>query len=158
MNNENSLYTVSVQFNCSGMSDSVTPMDCSTPDFPVHHQLLELAQTHVHRVGDTIQPFHPLSSPSPPQDFPASGCFPVSKLFASGGQSIGVSASPSLLLMNIHSRFPLGWIGLISLQGTLKSLLQHHSLKASILWCSAIFIIRLSHAYMTTGKTIALTR
>ena len=156
MNNENSLYTVSVQFNCSGMSDSVTPMDCSTPDFPAHHQLLELAQTHVHRVGDTIQPFHPLSSPSPPQDFPASGCFPVSKLFASGGQSIGVSASPSLLLMNIHSRFPLGWIGLISLQGTLKSLLQHHSLKASILWCSAFFIVQFSHSCMTTEKNHSL--
>ena len=71
------------------------PMDCNMPGFPVLHQLPELAQTHVHRVSDAIQPSHPLSSPSPPSCnlFPASGSCPVSQFFASGGQSIGVSAS-----------------------------------------------------------------
>ena len=76
------------------------PMDCSMPGFPVHYQLLELAQIHVHQVGDAIQPPHPLSSPSPPA-FPASGSFPMSQFFASGGQRIGVSASASVLPMNI---------------------------------------------------------
>ena len=90
------------------------------------------------------------------QSFPASGSFPVSQLFASGGQSIGVSASASILPMNIQDWFPLGWTGLISLLS--KNLFQHHSSKASILWCSTFFIVQLSHPYMTTGKTIALTR
>ena len=78
------------------------PMDCSMPGFPVHQQLPALAQTHVHRVGDAIQPFHPLPSPSPPAFnlFPASGSFQMSQFFASGGQSIGVSAS--VLPMNIQ--------------------------------------------------------
>ena len=94
-------------------------MDCSTPGFPVHHQLPELAQTHVHRVGDAIQPSYPLSSPSPPafssrlQSFPASGSLPTSQFFASGGQSIGASAS--VLPMYVQDWFPLGWTGWISL-------------------------------------------
>ena len=94
------------------------------------------------------------------QFFPASGSFPVSQFFTSGGQRIGVSASASVLPMNIQDWFPLGWTGLISLQskGTLKGLLQYHNSKASILWHSAFFIVQLSHPYMTTGKTIALTR
>ena len=97
------------------------PMDCSTPGLPVHHQLPESTQTYVHWVGDTIQPAYPLSSPSPPlshppQSFPASGYFQMSQLFTSGGQSIGVSASTSVLPMNIQDWFPLGWIGWISLQ------------------------------------------
>ena len=79
--------------------------------------------------------------------------------FKSGGQSIGVSASTSFLPMNIQDGFPSGWTGWISaVQGTLKSLLQHHSSKASILWCLAFFMVQLSHLYMTTGKTIVLTR
>ena len=80
------------------------PMDCSTPGLPVHHQLLEFTQTHVHRVGDAIQPSHPLSSPSPPAFnlSPASGSFRMSQLFASRGQSIGASASASVLPMNIQ--------------------------------------------------------
>ena len=83
----------------------------------------------------------------------------MSQLFRSGGQSIGVSASASVLPMNIQDRFPLGWIGCISLQSKgLSSLLQHHSSKASILQCSSFFIVQLSHPYMTPGKTIALTR
>ena len=93
------------------------------------------------------------------QTFPTSGSFQMSQLFASGGQSIGVSASASVLPINIQYWFPLGWTGWISLQAKgLSSLLQHHSSKASILWCSAFFIVQLSHLYMTTGKTIALTR
>ena len=89
------------------------PMNCSMPGFSVHHQLLELAQTHVHRVNDAIQPSHPLSAPSPPA-FTASGSFPFSQFFTSGGQNIGVSASASVLPMNIQDWFPLGWTGLIS--------------------------------------------
>ena len=83
----------------------------------------------------------------------------MSQLFTSGGQSIGVSASASVLPMNIQDWFPLGRTGWISLQSKgLKSLLQHHSSKASILWRSAFFIVQVSHPYMTTGKPLALTR
>ena len=94
------------------------------------------------------------------QSFPASGSFQMSQLFTSGGQSIRVSASPSVLLMNIQEWFPLGidWLDLLAVQGTLKSLLQHHSSKASILQHSAFFTVQFSHTYMTTGKTIALIR
>ena len=105
---------------------------------------------------------HPTSSSSAvpffscPQSFPASGSFPKSQCFTSGGQSIGVSASASVLLMNIQDWFPLGWTGWISLHS--KGLLRVHSSKASILWSSAFFIVQLSYPYMTTGKTIALTR
>ena len=94
------------------------------------------------------------------QSFPASGSFPVTQFFTLGDQSIGVSASTPVLPMNTQDWSPLGWTGWTSLQsqGTLKSLLQHHSSKTSILWCSAFFIVQLSHPYMTTAKTIALTR
>ena len=92
-----------------------------------------------------------------PSIFPASGSFPKSQFFASGGQNVGVSASASVLPMNIQDWFPLR-LGLLAVQGTLKSLLQHHSPKASILWHSAFFIVQLLHPYMTIGKTIALTR
>ena len=94
------------------------PMDCSTPGFPVHHQLLELAQTHAHWVGDAIQPSQPLLSPfsSCFLCFPVSGPFLISHLFPSGGQSIGVSASASVLPMNVQDWFPLGWTGWIFLQ------------------------------------------
>ena len=94
------------------------PMDCSTPGFPVHHQLLEPTQTHTHHVGDAIQPSHTLLSPSSPT-FNLSqhqGFFPMTQFFALGGQSIGVSASASVLPMNIQDWFPLGLIGFISLQ------------------------------------------
>ena len=90
------------------------------------------------------------------QSFPASGSFPMSQLFESGSQSSGASALASVFPMSVHGWFPLGLTRLS--QGTLKSLLQHHSLKASILWHSAFFMVQLSHPYMTTGKTIALTR
>ena len=94
------------------------PKDCSTPGLPVYHQLPELTQTHVHWVGDAIQASHPLSTPSPPvfpASFPASGSFQMSQFFASGGQSIRVSASASILPMNIQDWFPLGSTGWISL-------------------------------------------
>ena len=90
-----------------------------------------------------------------PSIFPSTGSFPGSQFFASGGQSIGVSASTSVLPMNIQDRFPLG---LTNFQGTLKSLLQHHGSKASILQHSAFLMVQLSHSYMTTGTTTALTR
>ena len=90
------------------------PMDWSTPGFPVHYQLLELAQTRVDQVGDAIQPpYSVVPFYSCLQPFPASGSFPLSQFFASGGQSIGVSASASVLPMNIQDWFPLGWTGLI---------------------------------------------
>ena len=92
------------------------PMDCSMPGLPVYHQLPELAQTHVHPVGDAIQPSHPLSSPPRLRSFPASGSFQMSQLSASGGQSIGVSASTSVSPMNTQDWSPLGWTGWISLQ------------------------------------------
>ena len=94
-----------------------------------------------------------------PSIFPISGSFPTSWLFVSGGQSIGASASATVLPVNIQAWFPLGLTGLISLQsrGLSRSLLQHHSLKASILWHSAFFMVQLSHLYITTGKTIVLT-
>ena len=94
------------------------------------------------------------------QSSPASGTFPMSQYFTSGGQSIGASASASILPMNIQDWFPLRmhWWDLLAVQGTLKSLLQHHSSKASILWHSAFFIVQLSHPYITTGKTTAFPR
>ena len=93
------------------------------------------------------------------QSFPAAGSLPISQFFISDSQSIGVSASALVLPMNIQDLFPLGWTGWISLQSKgLSSPLQHHSSKASILLCSAFFIVQLSHSYVTTGKTIALTR
>ena len=130
-------------------------MNRSTPGLPVHHQLPEFTQTHVHRVSDAIQPSHPLLSPSPPalNLSQHQGLFQWVSL---GGQSIGVSASTSVLPVNTWDWSPLGWTSWISLQWILKCLLQHHSSKASILQCSAFFIVQFSHPYMTTVKTIAL--
>ena len=113
------LHILSVQFSsitqsCPTLCD---PMDCSTPGFPVHHELPELAQTHVHWVGDAIQPSHPVVPLSSClQSFPASGSFAMSQLLASGDQSIGVSASTSVLPMNAQDWSPLGLTGWISLQ------------------------------------------
>ena len=125
------------------------------------HQLPELAQTHVHQVGDG----HPTISTSVVpfssclQSFPASGSFPMSQFFTSGGQRIGASVSASVLPINIQDWFLLGLTGLVSLQSqtTLQCHLQHHSSKVSILQCSAFFIVQLSHSHMTTGKTISWT-
>ena len=113
-----SISTYWVQFSAVAQSclTLCDPMHCSTPGLPVHHQLLEFIQTHVHWVSDAIQPFHPLSSPSCLQSFPASGSFQMSQFFPSGGQSIGVSALASVLPMNIKGWFPLGLTGLIFLQ------------------------------------------
>ena len=109
----------SVQFSSVAQSYPTLcdPMDYSTPGLPVHHQLPELDQTHVHRVGDAIQPSHPLSSPSPPAfNLSQNQSFPMSQLFESGSQSIGVSTSTSVLPMNIQDWSPLGWTGWISLE------------------------------------------
>ena len=134
------------------------PMDWSTPSFPVLQYFPEFAQTQVHWVDEAIQPSHLLSPSSPALNLSQHRSFPVSGLFASGGQSIGASASASVLPMNIQDWFPLGLTGfdLLAVQGTLKSLLQRSS-KASVLQHSAFFMVQLSHLYMTTRKTIALT-
>ena len=142
-------------------------MDCSMPGFPVHHQPLELTQTHVHWVGDATQPSHPLLLPSPPaffglQSFPASGSFPIESVLhirwpKYWSLSFSFSISPSSEYSELIS-FRMDWLDLLAIQRMLKSLLQHHSSKASILRWSAFFIVQLSHPYVTIGKTIALTR
>ena len=125
----------------SNESTLCNPMDCSTPGLPVHHQLTELASTHVNWVSDAIQPSHPLSSIpfSCLQSCPASGSFPMSRFFTLIGQNIGasVSASASVLPMNTQDLFSfrVDWLDLLAVQETLKSLLQHHSSKASVLSC-----------------------
>ena len=129
-------------------------MDCSLPGLHVHHQLLEFTQTYAHQVGDAIQPSHPLSSPSPPASVLSSiRAFSTESVLQSGGPSISIS--PSSEYSGLIS-FRMDWLDLLAVQGTLKSL-QHHSSKASILWRSAFFVVQLSHLYMTTGKSIALT-
>ena len=137
------------------------PADCSTPGLPVHPQLLGLAQTQVHWVSDAVQPSHPLSSPSPPS-FNLSQQQGLFKWVNSSHQMPKYwSFSFSISLSSEHPElisFRMDWLDLLAVQGTLKSLLQHHSSKASILQCSAFFIVQLSHLYMTTGKTIAFTR
>ena len=144
------------------MSDSLRPHEsqhtrppCSSPTPGVYSNSCPSRWWCHPAISSSVVPFSPC-----PQSLPASGCFPISQLFAWGGQSIGVSASASALPMNTQAWSPLGWTGWISLQskGTLKSLLQHHSSKASIFWHSAFLTVQLSHPYMTTGKTIALTR
>ena len=130
-------------------------MECTTPGLLVHHQFPELAQTHVHRVGDAIQPSHPLLSPSPPPSI-----FPSIRVFSNESVlrikwpkywSFSFSISPS----NEHSglvSFRMDWLDILAAQGTLKSLLQHHSSKASFLWLSDFFTVQLSHPYMTPWK------
>ena len=134
-------------------------MECSMPGHPVHYQLLELTQTHVHWVIDAIQPFHPLSSPSPPVfKFPSIRVFSKeSVLHMKWTQYWSFSISSSNAYSGLIS-IRIDWLDLPSGQGTLKSLLQHHSSKASIFRCLAFFMVQLSHSFMTTGKTIALTR
>ena len=129
--------------------------------FPVHHQLPELAHTHVHQVGDAIQPSHPLSSPSPPAFnlcqhqglFQGVSSSHQGPKYCSFSFSIGPPNEYSGLIF-----FKIDLFDLLAVQGTLKSLLQHHNSKVSIFRCSAFFTVKLSHPYMTTGKTIALTR
>ena len=155
--------TLSVQFSsvtqsCPTLCD---PINCSMPGLPVHHQLPEFTQTHVHRVGDAIQPSYPLSSPLllPPNPSKHQGLFQwvnssheVAKVL-----EFQLNISPSNEHPGLIS-FRTDWLDLLAVQGTLKSLLQHHSSKASIFRCSAFFTVQLSHPYMTTGKTTALTR
>ena len=148
----------SVTQSCPTLCD---PMDCSTPGLPVHYQPPELTRTHVHRVSDAIQPFHPLSSP-----LLLPSIFPSIRIFSNESVlhirwpkywNFSFSTSPS----NEHSgliSFRMDWLEIHAVQGTLKSLLQHHISEAPILQCSAFFITQLSYPYMTTGKTITLTR
>ena len=137
-----------VQFSRSVVSDSLRPHECSTPGLPVHHQLPEFTQTHAHRVSDAIQPSHPLSSPSPPtpKSLPASGSFPMSQFFAWGGQSIGVSASASVLPVNTQDWSPLVWTGWISLlskdRGNEKCPLNWDDLLRPKKWDRQFHIIR----------------
>ena len=151
-------FSCSISQLCLTLCDS---MDCSMPDLLVLHHLLELAQTHVHWVSDAIQPSCPLSAPFPPRS-----------IF----RSITVFTSESVLrirwpkywsfsfIISSSDEYSglisprMDWLDLLTVQGTLKSLLQHHSSKASIRLHSAFFPVQLSHSYMTTGKTIALTR
>ena len=136
------------------------PMDRGTPGLPVLHQLPELAQTHVHRVGDAIQPSHPLSSPSPAFNLSRHRVFSNESVLHIRWPkywSFSFSISPSNKYSGLIS-FRMDCFNLLAVQGPLKSLLQHHSSKASILRHSAFFTVQLSHPHMTTGKTIALTR
>ena len=136
-------------------------MNCSTPGLPVRHQLPEFTQTHVRRVRDAIQPSHPLSSPLLLPPIP-----PSIRVFSNEStvrmrwpkyRSFSFSIISSKEIPGLIS-FRMDWLDLLAVKGTLKCLLQHHSSKASILRCSAFFTVQLSHPYMTTGKTIALTR
>ena len=146
----------SVAQSCLNLCD---PIDCSMPGFPVHHQLPEFTQTHVHRVSDVIQPSHPLSSPTSPA-FSLSqhqGLFEWVSLRIRWPKywSFSFSISPSNEYSALIS-FRMDWFDLLAVQGTLRSLLQHHSSKASILWRSSLTsMVQLSHPYVTTGKTIA---
>ena len=136
-------------------------MNCSTPGLPVHHQLVKFTQTHIHQVGHAIQPSHLLLSPSPPAPSPSQqqSLSNESALRMRWPKywSFSFSIIPSKEHPGLIS-FRMDWVDLLVVQGTIKSLLQHHNSKESILQCSAFFIVQLSHPYMTTGKTIALTR
>ena len=137
------------------------PMNRSMPGLPVHHQLPEFTETHVHRVSDAIQPSHPLSSPSPPAPNPSQRYGLSNELTRPlrwpKYWSFSFNISPSNEYPGLIS-FRMDWLDLLVVQGMLKSLLQHHSSKPSILQCSAFFTVQLSHPYMTTEKAIALTR
>ena len=135
------------------------PMDCSTSGFPVLYYLLEFAQIHVHW-NDAIQSSHPLLPPSPPASI-----FPSIRVFFNKSAlhirwskywSFSFNISPSNEYSGLIS-FRIDWFDLLAVQGTLKSLLQHHNLKVSVFWHSDFFMVQFSHPYMTTEKTIALT-
>ena len=141
----------SVAQSCLTLCD---PMNRSTPGLPVHHQLLEFTQTHVHRLSDAIQPSHPLSSPSSPAPNPYQQLFSNESTLCRRWPkywNFSFSISPSNVYLRLIS-FKTDWLDLLVVQGTLKSLLQHHRSKASILRRSAFFTVQLSHPYMTTGK------
>ena len=141
------------------MSDFVTPWTLAC-QASLSFTVSQFVQTHVHWVGDAIQSCHPLPSPFSPcrQSFPASESVSVSRLFTSGGHNIGASASASVLPMNIQLiSFRINWFDLLAVQETLKRLLQHHYLKASVLQHSVFLMVQLWHPFMTTGKSRALT-
>ena len=149
----------SVQFSCSVVSDSVTPMNCSTPGLPVHHQLPEFTQTQsielvMPSISSSVVPFS-----SCPQSLPASVFSNESTVHMRWPKywSFSFSIISSKEIPGLIS-FRMDGLDLLAVQGTLKSLLQHPSSKASILRRSAFFTVQLSHPYMTTGETIALTR
>ena len=155
-------FIVSLQFSSVAQSclTLCDPMDCSMPGFPVHHQLLELTQTHVCWVDDAMQPSSAVVSfSSHIQSFPASGSFPVSKFFASGGQVLEFQLQhQSFQWISGLISFRMDWFCLLAVQGTLKSLLQHCSSKGLILWCPAFFM---SNSHIHTWlleKNIALAR
>ena len=139
----------SVQFSRSVMSDPLRLLDCSMPGFLVHHQLPEVAQTHVHI--ELVMPSNHLTLYHPLLSLPS--IVPSIRLFWNFGFSINPSSEYSGLIS-----FRMDWLDILAVQATLKSFLQHHGSKASILQCLAFFMVQLSHPYMTTGKTIALTR
>ena len=148
-----------VQFSRSVVSNSLQSHE--SQHLPVHHQLPQFTQTHIHRVSDAIQPSHPLLSPSPPAPN-----FPSIRVFSNESTlrmrwpkywSFSFNIIPSKVIPGLIS-FRMDCLDLLAVQGTLKSLLQNHSSKASILWRSAFFIVQLSYPYMTTGETTALTR
>ena len=136
-------------------------MNHSMPGLTVHHQLPEFTQTHVHWVSDAIQPFHPLSSllllPPVPHRIRVFSNESTLHMRWPKYWSFSFSTTPSKEIPGLIS-FRMDWLDLLAVQGTLKSLLQHHSSKTSILWRSAFFTVQLSHPYMNAGKTIALTR
>ena len=136
-------------------------MNCSTSGLPVHHQLPKFTQTHVHWLGDAIEPSHPLLSP-----LLLPSIFPSIRVFSNNSAlrirwpeywNFSFIISPSDEHPGLIS-FMMDWLDLLAVQGTLKSLIQHHSSKASIFQRSVFFIVQLSHPYMTNGKTVALTR
>ena len=143
------------------MSDSLQPHEPQHTRPPCPSPTPRVYPTHVHWVGDAIQPSHPLSSPFPP----AFNLSQQQRLFQWVSSSYQVVKVSEFQLQHQSFNeylglisFRMDWLDLLAAQGTLKSLLQHHSSKASVLWCSAFFIVQLSHPYMTTGKTIALSR
>ena len=153
---KNSVQFSSVIQSCLTLWD---PINRSMLGLPVHHQLPESTQTHVHCVGDAIQQSHPLSSPSAPA-LSLSQHQALLK-WVSSSRQVASSFTFSISLSNEYSgliSFRMDWLNLLAVQGIFKSLLQHHSSKASILWCSTFFIVQLSHPHMTTGENIALTR
>ena len=151
----------SVTQSCLTLCD---PKNRSTQGLPVYHQLPEFTQTHVHQVGDTIQPSSHLILCRPLllllQSLPASGSYPMSQLFAWGGQSIGVSASASVLPIKTQDWSPLGWTGWISLQSKgLSRVFSNTTVQKCQFFSTQLpFTVQHSHPYRTTGKTIALTR
>ena len=153
---------ISVQFtsvtqSCPTLCD---PMNYSTLGLPVHHQRKEFTQTHVHWVSDAIQLSHPLSSPSPPAPNPSWHQSLFQWVSSSQSWPKYWSFSFNINPSNEHPgliSFRMDYLGILAVQEPLKSLLQHHSSKASILWRLAFFTVQLSHPYITTGKIIALT-